>query len=231
MSAGDDEPIEPRQGSPEQDPDGGRAYGGLGTRERRAARRARMMDAATELFGQREGWTLATVEKVCGQAGVATRSVYEEFGGREGLLLAVYAEVVTGATAAIDAALVDAGCIDLPTRVRRAITAYVTYVTTDPRRARIAHVSMRRAGDWAHAARAASLRKFTGRIHETLSGLSGHARSEEWNALAAAAVSGGVNELIAYWAQEDQPPDPAVLIELIVGFISALLAAPTETAS
>lgn len=201
----------------------GRAYAGLDTQQRRLARRERMLEAATDLFGQREGWTVSTVERICSQAGVATRSVYEEFGSREGLLLAVYTELIEEAAAHLETVLAKAGS-DITTRVQSSIDCYIGFMTADVRRARIAHVSMRRAGEWAHSARRATLTQFNGRVEDGLARLPGHENLHEWNRLAAVAITGAVNELIADWAESDEPGSPQALSELIVEWIQTMLA-------
>lgn len=184
-----------------------------------------MLEAATELFAQPEGWTIATVERICSLAGVATRSVYEEFGSREGLLMAVYLNIVEQASAQVAAAQVSAGP-DIFDRIRLSITAYLGFMTEDPRRARIAHVSMRMAGDWAHTARLASLERLNSRVQGDLDAVAGHEGKHEWNRLSAVVMTGAVNELVAYWAQSQAPPSPAAMTDLIVHWFRSVLDNP-----
>lgn len=122
----------------------GRVYGGRSEAERRADRRARLVDAGLQLFGT-EGWAAVTIERLCAQASVATRSFYEEFPGRESLIQAVYDDVVRTATEAVVAAVAGSGT-SLPTRISAGIAAYVRHVTEDPRRARVAYREVRAVG-------------------------------------------------------------------------------------
>jgi AcrR family transcriptional regulator len=67
----------------------GRAYGGLSTAQRVAARRARFIDAGMDLFGT-QGFRGATVRGICAAAGLTDRYFYESFASLEVLLGEVY---------------------------------------------------------------------------------------------------------------------------------------------
>jgi AcrR family transcriptional regulator len=123
--------------------DAGRVYGGRSERERRADRRARLLAAGLDLFGT-EGWTGATIEKLCTAAGVATRSFYEEFSSREALLLAVFEDVLAGVVTEVTPRVVVGGGVEA--QVRAGLTGYVEHLTADPRRARVVHHEIRVAG-------------------------------------------------------------------------------------
>jgi AcrR family transcriptional regulator len=73
---------------PKQAP-AGRAYAGLAAEERVAARRARFVEAAIELFGT-QGFRGATVRGACAAAGLTDRYFYESFESLEALLVAAY---------------------------------------------------------------------------------------------------------------------------------------------
>lgn len=87
----------------ERDGAGGRRYGGRTAEERRQARRDALLDAAYELFGT-EGYRNVTIERVCSQARLTARNFYEEFGGREALLLAIYDRTIGRSVEAVAAA-------------------------------------------------------------------------------------------------------------------------------
>lgn len=116
--------------------DGGRRYGGRTPDERRADRRRRLLDTALDLFGT-EGYSTVGIERLCATAGVTARHFYEEFGSREGLLTAVYDEIIADGSAAVTAALA-ATSTDQEARTRAGVGAFVHHLLDDPRRARIA---------------------------------------------------------------------------------------------
>lgn len=64
-------------------------YAGRTAEQRRTDRRARLLDAAAEIWAE-QGWAAVTVRGVCARAGVVDRYFYESFADREQLLLAVW---------------------------------------------------------------------------------------------------------------------------------------------
>jgi AcrR family transcriptional regulator len=117
-----------------------RRYGGLSLPERRAARRARLMNAALELFGT-AGFHKTTIPQLCSSAGVTTAHFYDEFSSREAVLTAVYDEIANAVFGRVRAVLRAPGS-DTRQRVRAANEAYFEYLTSDPRRARIYALEM-----------------------------------------------------------------------------------------
>lgn len=197
---------------------GGRIYGGRTTEQRRAERRERLLGAGLEMFGT-EGWAAASVERLCAAAAVATRSFYEEFASREALLLAVYESVLLDATAAVATALSATPPV-LPQRVRAGLTAYVGWVTADPRRARVAHREVRVAGVLEDQRRAAFL-SFALLVEREAAALR---RRPGAGRLTALALAGAVNELLIDWvaAPEPRPPVEPLVDELCLLFLGAL---------
>ena len=80
--------------------DSGRAYGGLSPQDRASARRQRLLDAATTLFGN-QGLRATTVRGVCNAAGLTDRYFYESFASLEALLAAVYLRLLARLRAAL----------------------------------------------------------------------------------------------------------------------------------
>ena len=111
-----------------------RPYGGVSADDRRAERRARLIEAGLELLGER-GWAGTTVRGVCAEAGLSERYFYESFGDRDRLLVAIFDRVATEAAGAIVAA-VEAAPHDADAKARAAIDAFVRLLAEDPRRAR-----------------------------------------------------------------------------------------------
>ena len=117
-----------------------RRYGGLSAAERRAVRRERLMKAGLELFGT-AGFQKTTIPQLCSSAAVTTAHFYAEFPSREALLTAVYDEVAHGTFEGVRAALRSRET-PVHARVRAANLAYFTYLTEDPRRARVYALEM-----------------------------------------------------------------------------------------
>lgn len=114
---------------------GGRRYGGKTSDERRAERRAKLLDAGREKFGT-VGYTGTTIEMLCAATRLNPRYFYEEFQTREGLLEAVYDRHVERVLAEVGAA-VAAAPTDLRQRLEIGMRAFVTGVLADRREARI----------------------------------------------------------------------------------------------
>ena len=111
-----------------------RTYGGVSGAERRAERRARLIEAGLELLG-RDGWNATTVRAVCAEAGLTERYFYESFENPDRLLEAIFDRVATEAAKAVLEA-VDAAAHDARAKARAAIGSFVGLLADDPRRAR-----------------------------------------------------------------------------------------------
>jgi AcrR family transcriptional regulator len=118
-----------------------RRYGGRSAAERQAERRERLMSSGLEMFGA-EGYAAVSIERLCSTANVSTRNFYEEFAGREALLVALHDQVNGAAAQIVAAALEEEADADLATRVRSAVRAYIATTSADPRWARIAYVEV-----------------------------------------------------------------------------------------
>lgn len=120
----------------------GRLHRGRTVEERRAVRRARLLDAALELFGS-QGYSATTIAEVCALSGVTSRYFYEEFGDRDEMLVALYDRELGRCTDQVFAAAVLGSLTDVSTdaEVEVIITgrlrAFVNAVLDDPRVARV----------------------------------------------------------------------------------------------
>ncbi|PTL59925.1 TetR/AcrR family transcriptional regulator [Paraconexibacter algicola] len=142
----------------------GRQYGKQSADERRAARRARMLEAGLDAFGGPQGFRGTTIEALCTAAGVSTRNLYEEFGSREALLVALHDELNERATAAVVTALAAVDPLDLHARAHAACSAYLEVMTSDRRWARVALVETVGVSPEAEAARQAAIDRFVALI-------------------------------------------------------------------
>jgi AcrR family transcriptional regulator len=180
------------------------------------------MDTGLDLFGTL-GWAGTAVERLCLSAGVATRSFYEEFESRETLLLAVYERLMTSVSEHVVGELASAAP-DLTARVRTGLSAYIDYVTVDPRRARIVHAEVRSAGVLETERRAAFL-SFAAIVEQESAELGRRGeRREGAGRLVALALAGAVNELLIDWVATPEPrPETGPMVdELVMLFVRAL---------
>lgn len=110
-------------------------WAGVPLTDRRAERRALLVDAAFRLFGD-GGEAAVSVRSVCRECGLNTRYFYESFADTDDLLGAVYDEV--SADLAVDVEAATAGAADsLRARTRAGIAAVLGFSSADPRRGRI----------------------------------------------------------------------------------------------
>jgi AcrR family transcriptional regulator len=225
-----------------------RSYAGRTAAERRAERRERLLAAGLELFGT-DGYAATPIEKICATAGVSTRNFYEEFDGREALLMALHDRVTKRAFDAVAAALSadepgkanssghggitgssgGQGDSDHKARIRRrlevATEAYVTVLTSDPRWTRIASVELIGVSRAVEQHRL-QWRGLWAQLIEAeatrLSGPSAKYRQRDYY-LAAMAIIGAVNELMLNWCTSGGDSPPRDITAVIVRFIMGML--------
>src|ERR1700709_2539458 len=83
-------------------------WAGVPLTDRRAERRAQLIDAAFRLFGD-GGEAAVAVRSVCRECGLNTRYFYESFAGTDDLLGAVYDQVSGQLGTEVDSAINSAG--------------------------------------------------------------------------------------------------------------------------
>jgi len=110
-------------------------WAGVPLTDRRAERRALLVDAAFRLFGD-GGETALSVRSVCRECGLNTRYFYESFVDTDDLIGAVYDEVSALLAADVEAAMEGAGN-SLRARTRAGIAAVLGFSSADPRRGRV----------------------------------------------------------------------------------------------
>ncbi|OLP01791.1 TetR family transcriptional regulator [Mycolicibacterium porcinum] len=110
-------------------------WAGVPLTDRRAERRALLVDAAFRLFGD-GGEAAMSVRSVCRECGLNTRYFYESFADTDELLGAVYDQVSAALAAEVDVAMAEAGD-SLRARTRAGIAAVLGFSSADPRRGRV----------------------------------------------------------------------------------------------
>jgi len=182
----------------------GRQYGKQTADERRAARRERMLAAGLDAFGGPLGYRGTTIEALCTAAGVSTRNLYEEFGSREALLIALHDDLNLRAAQAVAGALQDADPLDVRTRVHAAVSAYLQVMTSDRRWARIALVETVGVSAEAEAARRAAIDRFVAMIEFEAGRLvdAGAIPARDHH-LTAVALAGALYGLVNTWSADE----------------------------
>lgn len=109
----------------------------------RTRARGQLLEAGLELFGV-YGYVQTSEQALCEVAGVPEEVLWEEFGSREGVLMAIHNRVTTKGLRASEQALLSEGMDDCPLgmRFRRLFDAYVYAVTKDLREARVTFVEV-----------------------------------------------------------------------------------------
>lgn len=115
----------------------GRTYKGVSNDERRAERRARLVEAAVKVYGA-VGYHGATVRAICAEAGLTERYFYESFEKGEALLAAAYLSVIERLSGEVMAAIaLLAPPVEMGTLVRTALHTYYTLLRDNPAEARV----------------------------------------------------------------------------------------------
>ena len=115
--------------------DAARSYRGQTAGQRRAQRRAQLLQAARETLSA-SGWAGTSVRAVCARAGLADRYFYESFADRDAMLAAVFDQVAEEAVVAVARALA-AAPQEPRARARAAVAALVGLIDSDPGTARV----------------------------------------------------------------------------------------------
>src|SRR5689334_7400745 len=110
-------------------------WAGVPLTDRRAERRAQLIDAAFRLFGE-GGEAAVSVRSVCRECGLNTRYFYESFADTDDLLGAVYDKVSGELAAVVEAAMSEVG-ESVRARTRAGIAAVLGFSSADPRRGRV----------------------------------------------------------------------------------------------
>jgi AcrR family transcriptional regulator len=201
----------------------GRRYRDQSAEERHTQRRAKIVDAAVELFGSDAGYAGTSIEQLCAAAGVSTRNFYEHFKNREILLLALHDELNGRAFEAVGLAIATVDRLDLEAEARAGIRAYFEVMTSDKRWARIALVESVGVSRTAEQHRRDAQDRFATLIEFEADRLAAaNAIPKRDFGLTAVAIVGAINGLINTWtANEDFVVDDVVTTAVEV-FVAAL---------
>jgi AcrR family transcriptional regulator len=205
-------------------PTTGRTYGGVSPEQRRADRRARLVEAGLALYGS-QGFAATSIDAVCAEAGLTKRYFYESFGSAEELLAAVYLDATARVQGRVADAVVAAGD-DLHAAVAAGVSAYFHEIDQDRRTANVI---------------LSELLSLTGRTRAAIRGA-----TESWTTLIATVLEGRAyrghdSRLVAAsvwalfagsairWALDDYAEPVEALIALTTDVVTDVLAGVTGT--
>jgi AcrR family transcriptional regulator len=195
-----------------------RGYGGVTAEERRARRRAALIDAGLNVFAE-SGASGVTMRAVCARARLNDRYFYEHFSDSDALLEAAFQDITAQGVQAIVAATVEAGS-DVRDQVHAAAEAALDFVVDDPRRSQLLLGS--HTVEVLQRARLAStqaLSKVMSAMAQELLGSS--APSPLDTELAAFTLVSGTMELVAAWLRGDYDIDRQHLADLVAAMLLA----------
>lgn len=180
-------------------PTPGRAYGGVSAAERTETRRQRLFAAALARFGS-DGYSATGVKDICSEAGLTQRYFYESFADREALFLALF-DNVTEDLFSLTVAVVAGSDGSAEDQLRRAISAFLTTMADDPRKARIVFAEAPAVGPAAEQHMRTVLRRFEGLVEATARLHLPADLSDATFALVAIAIVGTLERAIIEWQE------------------------------
>jgi AcrR family transcriptional regulator len=203
-----------------------RVYGGRSAADRRAERRDRLMAAGLDLFGT-DGYAASSIEKLCAAATVSTRNFYEEFSGREALLMALHDSVLERAAEAVGKAFADAEDAPLADRIALAVRGYIGTTAEDPRWARLSYVEVIGVSEAVERHRIVWRERWVALLEAEAARAVARGEADERDFhLGSVALIGAVNELVYHWSTGGhRVPLDAVIAE-IVRLATAVVTAP-----
>ena len=212
------------------EPTPSRAYRGVSIEQRRAERRAKLIDAAIAVYGER-GYRQATVKAVCEAAGLTERYFYESFENSEALLVASFNAVTYAVFDEITGAARAAGRGRVA-RARAMLDAYFGALQRAPASARVYLVEIRGVSREVDKAFDAALRAIGAEVARQIApgSAASDAQSDE---LLQAGVVGGVMHIALRWIDAGYQPPLAVVTDaaLRLGMVLAHTGARTARQS
>ncbi len=195
-----------------------RSYGGESADERRARRRAALIEAALDLMAE-GGPNAVTKRAVCGRARLNDRYFYEHFADRDAILEALAQEVTgQGLEAVVTAALAPAP--DTRAQVHASVAAAVDFMLADPRRGKL--LLQANSSEVVQRSRVTNTRTIANVMAAMTRDLLGdRAPSQLDTDMAAFAAVSGVMELFAAWLRGEYPTGRAHLVELVTAMLLA----------
>ncbi|WP_245720479.1 TetR/AcrR family transcriptional regulator [Nocardia uniformis] len=208
-----------------QETNAGRMYAGQPVEDRQRQRRARFLESGLTVFA-RDGYANSSVGAICKDAGLSSRQFYEEFTGRESLLLELYEQIDRESREAVAATIAersDATAIEI---IDAAVRAYIESIGRDPRKARVALVEVVGAGPKVEKFRLELRRAWGALLASAAEDAAMHGEIPPGDyEMRVLAIIGAVNYVVDAWSGSDpRPPlDDVihVLRRIIMGAVTA----------
>ncbi|NKY37426.1 TetR/AcrR family transcriptional regulator [Nocardia speluncae] len=208
-----------------QEANSGRRYAGQPVEDRQRERRARFLESGLTVFA-RDGYANSSVGAICKDAGLSSRQFYEEFTGRESLLLELFDLIDRESRAAVLASLDHSAEQSAIQRIDAAVRAYVHSIGSDMRRARVVLVEVVGAGTKLEKLRTESRRAWSAVLARAAedAAMHGEIPTGDYD-LRMLAIIGAVNYVVEEWSgtEPQRPLDEVirVLSRIIIGAIRA----------
>lgn len=195
-----------------------RKYHGLTAQERARQRRVAILAAALDVFGT-VGYAGSSVKQICRVGGLTERYFYESFTDRESCLAELYADLVDEMRAATLAAVASADT-GVDAQAQAGLTAFIGYLTDDPRRARVVLIEVVGVSPGMELRRHGVLREFADIVAAIWAGSRAQPLAQKERS-AAVALVGGVNHLLVDWLMTGSSQRPADLADVCATLFSA----------
>ncbi|AEF41654.1 TetR/AcrR family transcriptional regulator [Hoyosella subflava] len=194
-------------------------YRGRSAEERRAERRARLLDAGLEVWSNDPS---VTMTKICVHAGLSERYFYEHFANLDDALMAVIDSVaIEIAVAATTALETTGGTAD--ERIRAALMAFAQVLIDDPRKGRVAMIESYAVASTRHR-RSQLIQQFVTLVeHESQAILVRPDPPEAETRIAATAFVGGLSQLVTDWLGGELDIEPDALVDTAVVLWRAMM--------
>ena len=188
-----------------------RRYAGLTGDQRAASRRESLLEAGLEVFAA-AGQSGATMTAICAQAKLTERYFYESFTSRDELLQQVLDRIADEIRdAGLSALRTSTGTLEQ--RVRNAITAFVTILTDDPRKGRVAMIQSA-AFEPLRSHRRAALRGFAQMVADEATLMYGdRAWPPHQGEINGLLFVGGLAELVTAWLNDEITITPEEIVD------------------
>ena len=204
---------------------GSRTYAGQAVEDRQRLRRERFLESGLTVFA-RDGYSNSSVGAICKDAGLSSRQFYEEFTGREALLVELFDRIERDSRDAVAAALTATAGQGVRAIIAAATRAYVESVGLDPRRARVGLVEVIGASVRMESYRIEQRRLWEGLLQAVTSDLATHGEIPVGDLeMRVSALLGAVNYVVYDWSvsipRTDLDNVIRVLVETLIGAIGA----------